>query len=720
MKEKINNLTLKSKIIIPLSAITIIFSLTLAWYFSITYKEARIEEHVAEARALLMSAESAREYAAAQFNKDVFRKDLKSIDEILYTVPVFAAIQVASLKADEVGVEFRVPKVSPRNPKNEPNAYELSVLKKLDNGMIKEFWEVDEEAKMLRYFRPIKLTQECMACHGEPSQSKALWGNDQGLDPTGAKMEGWKVGEVHGAFEITTKLDHVYGEINKKAGMIALICFISGLAIIGVGYYIANWISGPVREFALQADAVSKGDLRFKNTPLLEAKMDSGDELGQLARAFGGMINSLRDIIRRIDESSDTIASASTEISSSTEQMAAGAREQTNQAGEVASAVEQMTSTIVENSKNAAATADTAAKAKTAAEEGGRVVSETVVGMQRISEVVNKSAKTVMELGKSSDQIGEIISVIDDIADQTNLLALNAAIEAARAGEQGRGFAVVADEVRKLAERTTKATKEIADMIKKIQSETKGAVTAMNEGTKEVEHGITLAEDAGRSLKEIVAISQRVTEMVAQIATGSDQQAQAAEHISASIESITTVTQETATGANQVAQATEDLSRMTDNLHQMIKEFQLSERSTRTSGSHNSTQRSNVVVGENGTLTRHSTFDIGAAKTAHKLWRAKVGKLLRGHERLSEHEVPSHHDCKLGKWCDSDGMAVFGNDASFLELGKYHEEMHNQVRKVVKLYNDGKVDQAKEEAQKVYELSDTVVRLLDSLESVMA
>lgn len=609
MKERFNTLTLKSKIIIPLSTITIIFSLVLAWYFSMTYKESRIQEHVAEARALLLSAESAREYAAAQFNKDVFRKDLKSVDEILYTVPVFAAIQVASLKANEVGVEFRVPKISPRNPKNQPDKYELSVLNKLENGLTNEFWEVDEDAKKLRYFRPIKLTQECMACHGDPSQSKALWGNDQGLDPTGAKMEGWKVGEVHGAFEITTNLDHVYGEISQKAGMIALICFISGLGIIGVGYYIANWIAGPIKEFAAQAESVANGDLRFKHTPNLESKMNSGDELGQLARAFGGMINSLREIIRKIDESSDTIASASTEISSSTEQMAAGAREQTNQAGEVASAVEQMTSTIVENSKNAAATADTAAKAKTAAEEGGRVVSETVIGMQRISEVVNKSAKTVMELGKSSDQIGEIISVIDDIADQTNLLALNAAIEAARAGEQGRGFAVVADEVRKLAERTTKATKEIADMIKKIQTETKGAVTAMNEGTKEVEHGINLAEDAGRSLKEIVAISQRVTEMVAQIATGSDQQAQAAEHISASIESITTVTQETATGADQVAQATEDLSRLTDNLKQLIKEFQLSERPTKKSGFVNNDQKSTMVVGRNGALLKKSSVE---------------------------------------------------------------------------------------------------------------
>jgi len=152
-------------------------------------------------------------------------------------------------------------------------------------------------------------------------------------------------------------------------------------------------------------------------------------------------------------------------------------------------------------------------------------------------------------------------------------------------------------------------------MIKKIQSETKGAVTAMNEGTKEVERGITLAEDAGRSLKEIVAISQRVTEMVAQIATGSDQQAQAAEHISASVESITTVTQETATGANQVAQATEDLSRLTDNLHQLLKGFQFNEKPIKNNSVNRGNQRSNVVVGENGALSKNTHHNNGVENT---------------------------------------------------------------------------------------------------------
>ena len=211
-------------------------------------------------------------------------------------------------------------------------------------------------------------------------------------------------------------------------------------------------------------------------------------------------------------------------LSSSAEEMAAGAQEQSAQASEVASAVEQMTSTILQTTKHASTAAESSKRAGSLAKEGGEVVAQTVVGMNRIAEVVRNAAQTVQELGASSDQIGEIVQVIDDIADQTNLLALNAAIEAARAGEQGRGFAVVADEVRKLAERTTKATKEIGEMIKKIQGDTGGAVKSISLGTEEVEKGKQLADKAGKSLQEIIKGSNDVVDVVNQVAAASEEQ----------------------------------------------------------------------------------------------------------------------------------------------------------------------------------------------------
>jgi methyl-accepting chemotaxis protein len=290
--------------------------------------------------------------------------------------------------------------------------------------------------------------------------------------------------------------------------------------------------------------------------------------------------------------------------------MSSGAHEQTSQSEEVASAMNQMTKTILDNSKNAGRAAETARKARAAAEQGGQIVEQTIGGMKGIAEVVRTSAGTIQNLGKSSDQIGEIIQVIDDIADQTNLLALNAAIEAARAGEHGRGFAVVADEVRKLAEQTTKATKEIADMIKRIQSETQDAVQSMVQATHQVDSGISLADRAGLSLHEIVQISQEVTEMVHQIAVASEQQSTTSSQISRNVESIATVTQETAAGSEQIARTAEDLNRLTEMLESLVAQFKI------VSGQQSPAkepviqkqidahQRSRYAIRKNGTLIR--------------------------------------------------------------------------------------------------------------------
>ncbi len=355
----------------------------------------------------------------------------------------------------------------------------------------------------------------------------------------------------------------------------------------------------PVQEGAKVLEKMSAGDLTVRVT---------GEYRGDyqvLKNSINTVGESLDKALQDVTHAVQATASASSEISSSTEQMAAGAQEQTSQASEVAGAVEEMTKTIMENSKNANQTADTAKQAKHSAEQGGKVVQETVTGMKRIAEVVKKSAETVQELGKSSNQIGEIIGVIDDIADQTNLLALNAAIEAARAGEQGRGFAVVADEVRKLAERTTKATKEIASMIKKIQSDTTGAVASMEEGTKEVDNGIKLADKAGSSLNEIVGVSQKVTDMVTQIAAASEQQSSASEQISKNVEAISTVTSQTASSTQQIARAAEDLNRLTENLQQLIANFKLSAEGTGYQGQRSQfkkEEKATIAVKANGSL----------------------------------------------------------------------------------------------------------------------
>ncbi|MEW6507354.1 MAG: methyl-accepting chemotaxis protein [Bacteroidota bacterium] len=292
-----------------------------------------------------------------------------------------------------------------------------------------------------------------------------------------------------------------------------------------------------------------------------------------IADSINSLGGSLNDILTNIAEMINLTASISEQISSSTEQMAAGAQEQSVQANEVASSVDEMTRTILDTSKNASRAAEASKKAGEVAQDGGSVVDKTINGMNRIAIFVEKASEKIQALGRSSEQIGEIIQVIDDIADQTNLLALNAAIEAARAGEQGRGFAVVADEVRKLAERTTKATKEISEMIKHIQGVTENVVDSMKEGSSEVDSGKLLANKAGESLKQIIESSNQVQSIVAQVASASEEQSSTSEVISRNVESISKVTNENATGVQQIASSADELNKMTINLKELIAQY---------------------------------------------------------------------------------------------------------------------------------------------------
>jgi len=325
----------------------------------------------------------------------------------------------------------------------------------------------------------------------------------------------------------------------------------------------------PIQEGAEVLSVMATGDLTVR----VSGEYQGDHQLMKIS--INKVAESLSEALGEVSEAVSATASAANEISSSSEEMAAGAQEQSAQTSEVVSAVEQMTKTIMVNTKNASFAAENAKSAGEKAKRGGMVVHDTISGMKRISEVVNDSAITVEALGKSSDKIGEIVQVINDIADQTNLLALNAAIEAARAGEQGRGFAVVADEVRKLAERTTKATKEIAMMIKQIQKDTLEAVKSMHEGTKEVENGTMLANNAGEVLKSIIAEAETVTDIAVQVAAASEEQSSASEQISRNVEGISNVTRETSSGIQQIAHAAEDLNKLTVTLQDLVAKFKV-------------------------------------------------------------------------------------------------------------------------------------------------
>ncbi|MGE5683006.1 MAG: methyl-accepting chemotaxis protein [Bacillota bacterium] len=330
---------------------------------------------------------------------------------------------------------------------------------------------------------------------------------------------------------------------------------------------ILDAIVAPLNESSEVLSVMAKGDF---------TKKIEGDYKGdyQLIKdSVNDLADSLNSALSAVAESASAVASSSTQISSSSEEMAAGAQEQAQQAAEVAASVEEMTKTILESNRNAGVALDTSKHSSDNAKKGALKVEETQKGIDKIAKSAEKTGAIITSLAKKTDQIGEITQVIDDIADQTNLLALNAAIEAARAGEQGRGFAVVADEVRKLAERTTKATKEIADTIKAIQNEAKEADKSMEDSNNAVKEGIKLTQEVASALKEILSGADKVSDVVALVASASEQQSASAEMISKNIEGINTVTQQTSDGIHQIAKAAEDLSRLTVNLQELLGRF---------------------------------------------------------------------------------------------------------------------------------------------------
>jgi methyl-accepting chemotaxis protein len=348
--------------------------------------------------------------------------------------------------------------------------------------------------------------------------------------------------------------------------VVALLCG-GGLSAVVINRQIAT----PLSELATRLEDIAQGEGDL--TKRLE--IDSRDEIGEVAKWFNTFMEKLQGILLQFASTAEHVASASEELSSSATLQAQGAETQKDQTAQVATALQQMSSTVLQVSENSGKAAEASRKAAETARHGGSIVDQTLGKMRTIADSVRGTAKKVEELGKSSDQIGRIIGVIDDIADQTNLLALNAAIEAARAGEQGRGFAVVADEVRKLAERTTSATKEIAQMIRTVQNETKMAVAAMEEGTRQVEEGVQTTAQAGDSLKEIIHTSEQVGDMITHIATAATEQSSTTEEINSNMEEIAKLVKESADGAQQSARACQDLSGLALDLQKMVGRFKL-------------------------------------------------------------------------------------------------------------------------------------------------
>jgi methyl-accepting chemotaxis protein len=381
------------------------------------------------------------------------------------------------------------------------------------------------------------------------------------------------------ANDLTESLETSGGEAADRAAAAVgtlntvIVSVVTGSLVLGValavliGRSIVRPINSVVR--SLKDIAEGDGDLTAR------VPVASKDEVGVLATNFNTFVANLHGIITEVRSATESVAGASAEIAASAEEMASGLTQQERQTQAVAAAVEEMSQSVREVARKSTDAAAAATQSKGAAETGGSVVGKTVSEMQAIAQEVNASAESVNALGRKGEQIGEIVAVINDIADQTNLLALNAAIEAARAGEHGRGFAVVADEVRKLAERTQEATEEVSRSIREIQSDTTSAVEKMQSGSRRVASGVELAGNAGNALREIVGSSDSMMEMVRGIAAAAEQQAGVSDEISKNVEEISAVTRQSSQGAGQASQAAADLSRQADRLQGLVGRFKI-------------------------------------------------------------------------------------------------------------------------------------------------
>ena len=463
--------SLRGKIVIVGVALPAILVGFLLMRYAEESRQQTVEAFFQKAKAICLTAESTREemekkWSIGLFSRETMRQyiDQGRMEALLATVPVVTAWMAAQRQAEEGDYTFKVPKMQPRNPKNQPDPFEKRVLDKIKAEGLSEYAEIDPEINAVRYFRAVRLSESCLICHGAPQTSAALWGNDNGLDPTGGPMENWQAGQVHGAFEIIQSLDEADRQLAHKIRQT--------ISFVLVGFLVMAVI------FATLA-------------------------VGIVTRS---VVLPIRQISGTIGTAAKALLNAARQVSSSSGQLADGAVNQAASIEESSAALEEVTSMTRSNADHVRQTSEVAEEVRRSAE-----TAQTSMG---------KMADAVFSIKESSDKTVNIVKTIDEIAFQTNLLSLNAAVEAARAGEAGAGFAVVADEVRNLALRSAQAARETTELIETAKSNSDRGVEAAEEVKTILTRIIEGVKEVSNLARQIATASDEQAEGVRQVNIG--------------------------------------------------------------------------------------------------------------------------------------------------------------------------------------------------------
>jgi methyl-accepting chemotaxis protein len=489
---------------------------------------------------------------------------------------------------------------------------------------------------------------------------------------------GWMIGS--GIY-----VDDVDAMIRERAVRSAWLLLVSSIILLLIAGILRRSITRPLAEVADAMGEIVDGDGDLTK----RLSEHGGSEIVRLASCFNLFAAKIQQAILRVVEATHLINADSARLSSVAQQTGGSISQQDKETAMVAESVQGMLEKVRHVAESAGIAVTAAQQADTEANLGMTVVRDTITSIQSVADEVGHAAKVIAELEDDSRNIGAILETIKGIADQTNLLALNAAIEAARAGEQGRGFAVVADEVRKLSQSTQEATARIQELIERLQAKALAAVKVMEEGCQRVDASVGQAGNAGESLEKITRAVASIRDMNGEIASSAKDQLSVAEGINTSIAAINQMAIETSAGVRSTEDAVADLAKLLDQLKNLVGQFKV--------GTHK--------------------LDLSSAKSAHLNWKARLRAFLDGRATLTEDEAVSHQQCSFGKWYYSEGLKQFGHIQELRDVEEPHAELHRTIKEIVQSMRTGDKANAEKLYAKVDGISKRIVALLDIAES---